>query len=119
MHKKQYNFFNSITLLIMPRLSKHEQSGTIGMLQAGVHVSDIAGYYNCHSSTVQVVRDRYQATGTVNDLRWSGQIRITTRHPDATLTAFFVLWHYPFCVTIKGEETLCTIMTMPQLILPA
>ena len=30
----------------MPCLSKHEQSGVIGMLQAGVQVSDIAQYYN-------------------------------------------------------------------------
>ena len=34
--------FSSITLLIMPRLSKHKQFGTIGMLQARVRVSDIA-----------------------------------------------------------------------------
>ena len=26
----------------MPRLSEHERSGAIGMLQAGVHVSDVA-----------------------------------------------------------------------------
>ena len=31
-----------------------------------------------------MVQDRYR----------SGQPRITTRRPDATLTAFFVLWHY-------------------------
>ena len=31
-----------MTLLTMPRLSKHEKSGTIGMLQAGMRVTDIA-----------------------------------------------------------------------------
>ena len=102
----------------MPRLSKHEQSGTIGMLQAGLRVSDIARYYNCHPSTIQVLKERYQATGTVKDGRRSGQLRITTRRRDATLTAFFVLWHYPISVKITGEETLCINMTMPQLILP-
>ena len=66
--KKHCNF-SSKTLLNMPPLSKPEQSGTIGMLQAGVHVSDIAGYYNCHLSTVQVLRDRYQATGAVDSKR--------------------------------------------------
>ena len=75
----------------MPRLSKHEKSGTIGMLQVGLRVTDIAQYYNCHPSTIHVLRDRYQATGTVKDRHRSGQPRITTHRPDATLTAFFVL----------------------------
>ena len=62
----------------MPRLSEHEQSGEIGMLKAGVHVSDIARYHNCHPSTIQRLRDRYQATGTVKDRRRSDQQRMTT-----------------------------------------
>ena len=90
----------------MPCLSKHEKSGTIGMLQAGMRVTDIVQYYNCHSSIIQVLRDCYQAPGTVKDRHRSGQQRITTCRPDATLTAFFVLWHYPLCVKIKREQTL-------------
>ena len=58
----------------------------------------------CHPSTIQVLRDRYQATGMVKDRHRSGQPRITTHRPDATLTAFFVLWHYPLCVKIKREQ---------------
>ena len=54
-----------ITLLIMPRLSKHDESSTIGMLQAGLCVTDISQYYNSHPSTMQVLRDHFQATGTV------------------------------------------------------
>ena len=61
----------------MPRLSEHERSGTIGMLKAGVHVSDVTRYHNCHPSTIQLLRDRYQATGTVIDRRRSGQPRIS------------------------------------------
>ena len=49
----------------MPRLSKHEKSGTIGMLKVGLRVTDIAQYYNCHPSTMQVLRVRFKATGTV------------------------------------------------------
>ena len=75
----------------MPGLSKHENSGTIGMLQAGMHVTDIVQKYNCHPSTIQILRDRYQATGPVKDRHRSGQPRITTRRPDATLRGFFVL----------------------------
>ena len=78
----------------------------IGMLQAGLRVTDIAQYYYCHPSTIQVLRDRYQTTGTEKDRHWPGQPRIATRCLDATLTAFFVLWRYPICVKIKGEQTL-------------
>ena len=67
----------------MPRLSKHEKSGTIGMLQTGLRLTDIALYYNWHLSTIQVLRDRYQATGAVKGRLRSGQPRITPRRPDA------------------------------------
>ena len=62
----------------MPRLSEHEQSGAIGMLKAGVRVSDVVRYHYCHPSSIHRLRDRYQATGTVQDRRRSGQPRIAT-----------------------------------------
>ena len=37
----------------MPRLSKHKRSGEIGMLKAGLRVSDVARYHYCHPSTIQ------------------------------------------------------------------
>ena len=55
----------------MPRLSEHERSGAIGMLKAGVRISDVARYHNCHPTTIERLRDRYQATGTVKDWRRS------------------------------------------------
>ena len=82
----------------MPRLSKHEKSDKIGMLQAGLRVTDITQYYNCHPSIIQLIRDRYQTTGRVKDRHRPGQPRIATRRPDAALTAFFVLWRYPLSV---------------------
>ena len=36
----------------------------MNILKAGVRVSDVAKYHNCHPSTIQRLRDRYQATGT-------------------------------------------------------
>ena len=75
---KKHSSFSFIVLLFMPRLSEHERSGTIGMLKAGVRNSDVARYHNCHSSTIQRLRDRYQATGTVKDRRISGQPRMAT-----------------------------------------
>ena len=77
MHKK-HNSFSFIALLFMPRLSEHQRSGAIGMLKAGVRVSDVARYHNCHPSTIQRLRDRYWAIGTVKDRLRSGQPRIAT-----------------------------------------
>ena len=47
-------------------------------IKAGERVSDVARYHNCHPSTIQRLRDRYQATGTVKDQRRSGQRRMVT-----------------------------------------
>ena len=62
----------------MPRLSERKRPGAIGMLKAGVGVSGVARYYNCHSSTIQRLKDHYQATETVKDRRRSGQPRRAT-----------------------------------------
>ena len=62
----------------MSHLSEHEQSCAIGMLKAGVRVSDVARYHNCNPSTIQRLRDRYQATGRVKDRHRSGQPRMET-----------------------------------------
>ena len=48
------------------------------MLKAGVRVSDVARYHFCHPSTIQRLRDRYQATGTVKDRRRSSQPKMAT-----------------------------------------
>ena len=62
----------------MPRLSEHEQAGAFGMLKAGVRISDVARYHYCNPSTIQQLRDRIQATGTVKDRRRSSQPRKAT-----------------------------------------
>ena len=62
----------------MPCLYEQERSGAIGMLKAGVRVSDVARYHNYHPPTIQWLRDGYQATGTVKDRRRSGQPRMAT-----------------------------------------
>ena len=75
---KKHNSFSFIALLFMPRLSEHERSGAIGMLKAGVRVSDVVKYHNCHPSFIQRLRDRYKATGTIKDRRRTGQPRMAT-----------------------------------------
>ena len=62
----------------MPRLSEPERSGAIGMLKAGVRVSDVSKYNDCHQSTIQRLRDCHQATGTFKDRRRSVQPRMAT-----------------------------------------
>ena len=44
---KKHSSFSFITLLYMPCLSEDERSDAIGMLKAGVRVSDVARYHNC------------------------------------------------------------------------
>ena len=62
----------------MPRFSEHERSAVIGMLKAGVRVSGVTRYHNCNPSSIQRLRDRYQATETVKDRLRSGQPRMVT-----------------------------------------
>ena len=81
---KKHSSFSIIALLCMPRLSKHERSGAIGMLKAGVRVSGVARYYNCHPSAKQHLRDCYQATRTVNSRHRPGQLRMATNIKTAT-----------------------------------
>ena len=74
----KHSIYSFIAKLSMPRLSEQERSGAIGMLKAVVRVSDVARYHSCHPSTIQRLRDGYQATGTVKDRRRSGQPRMAT-----------------------------------------
>ena len=75
MYKKlSYYSFSFIVLFFLPRLSEHERSGAFGISKAGVRVSDVARYHNCHPSTIQ----RLRATVTVKDRRKSGQPRMAT-----------------------------------------
>ena len=83
----------------MPRMSEQERSGAIRMLKAGVRVSDVARYHNCHPSTKQRLRDRYQATWTVKDRRRPGQqIMATGVKSQLTLIMYRRYLHrrYPF-----------------------
>ena len=62
---KKHSSLSFIALLFEPRVSEHERPGAIGMLKAGMRVSGVARYYNCHPSAIQHLRDCYQATRTV------------------------------------------------------
>ena len=68
----------------MPRLSEHERPGAIGIYKAGVRVSCVARYYNCHPSAIQHLRDSNQATRTVKGRHRPGQLRMATEIRTAT-----------------------------------
>ena len=79
-----YFFAPLLTLLFVPRLSEHERPGAIGTLKAGVRVSGVARYYNCHPSTIQHLKDCYWATVTVKGRYRPGQLRMATDIKTAT-----------------------------------
>ena len=81
---KKHSIFSFIALLFVPRMSEHERPDTIGMLKAGVRVSGVARYYNCHLSAIQHLRDCYHATWTVTGRHWPGQLRMATNIKTAT-----------------------------------
>ena len=81
---KKHSSFSFIALLFLPHLFEHEQPDAIEMLKAGVHVSGIARYYNCHRSAIQHLRDCYQATRTVKGRHRPGQLRMATDINSAT-----------------------------------
>ena len=81
---KKHSSFSFISLLFVPRLSEHGRPGEIGMLKAGLRVSGVARYYNCHPSAIQHLRDCYQATRTVKGRHRPGQLRMTTDIKTAT-----------------------------------
>ena len=41
---KKHSSFSFTALLLLPFLSKHKRTGEIGILKAGVRVSDVARY---------------------------------------------------------------------------
>ena len=86
---KIHSSFSFIAVLFVPRLSEHERPGAIGMLKAGVCVSDVTWYYNCIPSTVQCLRDLYQATGTVKYQMQVWLTKMMTRRKTATYVECF------------------------------
>ena len=68
----------------MQRLCEHERPGVSEMLKAGVRVSGVDRYYNCHPSAIQQLRDCNQATKTVKGRHRPGQLRMATDIKTAT-----------------------------------
>ena len=48
------------------------------LAKAGLRVTGVARYHNCHPSAIQHLRDCYQATRTVKGRHRLGQLRMAT-----------------------------------------
>ena len=95
--KKTHSSFNFIALLFVPRLSEYEPPGAFGTLKAGVRVSRVARYYNCHASAIQHLRDCYQATRSVKGQNRPCQLRM-----------IFVPAGYQHCQTnSRAQRVIC------------
>ena len=81
---EKHSSFSFIALLFVPRLHEHERPGAIRMLKAGLRVSGVTRYYNCHPSAIQHRRNCYQATRTVKCRHRPGQLRMATDIKTAT-----------------------------------
>ena len=73
----KHSIFSFIAFLFVPGVFEHERPCAIGMLKAGVRVSGVARYYNCHPSAIQHFIDCYLATRTVKGRHRPGQLRMT------------------------------------------
>ena len=117
--KHSYCSFSSITLCTMPHLSEHERSGTIGIIQTSVCISDITKYYNSHPSTLHRLWARNQVIQTVKKSTpvWS------TRNDDKTSRHYIDNILRPVALPFLRQNyrrgNLNTNMTMSQLIFPA
>ena len=66
----------------MPHLTNHQRSRAIGMLQANMSVIRVANHFRVSRQSINNLKNKYQATGTVVDKPRSGRPRVTTAAED-------------------------------------
>ena len=66
----------------MPRLQTFERERAIGMLLAGQNMRNVARTFNVSHTTISCLRDRFQATGNINDAPRSRRSRSLTNADD-------------------------------------
>jgi len=54
----------------MPGMTLVKRQRAVGMLEAGMSLTDVALHFNRHFSTIDRLRHRFQATGSVKDRPW-------------------------------------------------
>ena len=66
----------------MPRLSENQRNQTIGMLQAGAMVNDVAQHFGCSRQTIHNLNTRFVIAGSVRDRPRPGERRVTSQQDD-------------------------------------
>ena len=79
---KFLGLFLTLLLYTMPRLSDAQRHEALGMLRANATVSAVARAFNVKRDTIQKLRIRFQASGSVSDTPRNGRPRVTTAVED-------------------------------------
>ena len=93
----------------MPRLTDAQRNQAIGMLRAGLNVTNVARQMGCTRQTIHSLRNKFNITGSVRDLARSGRPPVTTLRDDRMITLthlrnrFFACNGY--CKAIRGPST--------------
>ena len=66
----------------MPRLNETDRWRAVGMIEAGVHHTDVARQFGVHRNTVDALWRRYQQFGTTRDRPRSERPRVTSNRQD-------------------------------------
>ncbi|GFR92240.1 transposable element Tc1 transposase [Elysia marginata] len=69
----------------MPRLSEVDRHRALGLLQAGLPISEVSLRMNVNRTTIFRLRQRLHETDTVSDRSCSGRPRCTTQRQDRNL----------------------------------
>jgi len=91
----------------MPKLNETERIRGLTLLAAGHNVSDVARMLNCNRKTINSLRERFQATGSVKDRNRSGRPRATTVRTDRIMTLAHVRDPFKTATSTALEHGIC------------
>ena len=69
----------------MPRLNNDEQNQVIRVLNAGTSATVVSKHFGCTRKTIERLRKRLRASGSVADRPRSGRPRVTTSADDRSI----------------------------------
>jgi len=70
----------------MPKLNETDRIRGLALLASGHSVTDVAQTLNCNRKTINSLRDRFQATGSIKDRARSGRPKATNARTDRAMT---------------------------------
>ncbi|GFR79184.1 transposable element Tcb2 transposase [Elysia marginata] len=88
----------------MSRLSEVDRHRALGLLQAGLPISEVSLRMNLNRTTVYRVRQRLHETDTVSDRPRSGRPRCTTQRQDRFLVRNHMNNRFSFIESYKRKK---------------